>query len=117
MFVYDFYLYSDAMLFKQVNMEIWTARGAVNTLIVPLVAISAARNPQWSLGISVSRRILFHSATLLGTALYLLAMSAAGYYLRFFGGSWGAIMQVTFLFGAVAPTCWHTIFGRVSFMA
>ncbi|MFZ1547025.1 MAG: XrtA/PEP-CTERM system histidine kinase PrsK, partial [Candidatus Nitrotoga sp.] len=59
-------------------------------------------NPQWSLGISVSRRILFHSATLLGTALYLLAMSAAGYYLRFFGGSWGAVMQVTFLFGAVA---------------
>ena len=87
MFVYDFYLYSDAMLFRQVNVEIWTARGAVNALIVPLVAISAARNPQWSLGISVSRRILFHSATLLGTALYLLAMSAAGYYLRFLGGA------------------------------
>ena len=102
MFAYDFYLYSDAMLFRQINMEIWTARGAVNALIVPLVAVSAARNPQWSLGISVSRRILFHSATLLGTALYLLAMSAAGYYLRFFGGSWGAVMQVTFLFGAVA---------------
>ena len=102
MFAYDFYLYSDAMLFRQVNMEIWSARGAVNALIVPLVAVSAARNPQWSLGISVSRRILFHSATLLGTALYLLAMSAAGYYLRFFGGSWGAVMQVTFLFGAVA---------------
>ena len=102
MFAYDFYLYSDAMLFRQVNIEIWSARGAVNALIVPLVALSAARNPQWSLGISVSRRILFHSATLLGTALYLLAMSAAGYYLRFFGGSWGAVMQVTFLFGAVA---------------
>jgi putative PEP-CTERM system histidine kinase len=101
MFAYDFYLYSDAMLFRQINMEIWTARGAVNALIVPLVAVSAARNPRWSLGISVSRRILFHSATLLGTALYLLAMSAAGYYLRFFGGSWGAVMQVTFLFGAV----------------
>jgi len=102
MFVYDFYLYSNAMLFRQVNMEIWTARGAVNALIVPLVAVSTARNPQWSLGISVSRHILFHSATLLGSALYLLAMSAAGYYLRFFGGSWGAVMQVTFLFGAVA---------------
>ncbi|CAH1197987.1 Sensory transduction histidine kinases [Candidatus Nitrotoga sp. BS] len=102
MFVYDFYLYSDAMLFRQVNMEIWTSRGAVNALIVPLVAVSTARNPQWSLGISVSRHILFHSATLLGSALYLLAMSAAGYYLRYFGGSWGAVMQVTFLFGAVA---------------
>lgn len=101
-FVYDFYLYSDAMLFRQVSPEIWTARGIVNALIVPLVAVSAARNPLWSLGISVSRRILFHSAALLGAAIYLLVMAAAGYYIRFFGGNWGAVLQVAFLFGAVA---------------
>ncbi|MHB9103298.1 MAG: XrtA/PEP-CTERM system histidine kinase PrsK, partial [Sulfuricella sp.] len=100
-FAYDFYLYSDAMLFRQVSPEIWTARGIVNALIVPLVALSAARNPQWSLGISVSRRILFHSAALLGAAMYLLVMAAAGYYIRFFGGNWGTVLQVAFLFGAV----------------
>ena len=101
-FAYDFYLYSDAMLFRQVSPEIWTARGIVNALIVPLVAVSAARNPQWSLEISVSRRILFHSAALLGAAMYLLVMAAAGYYIRFFGGNWGTVLQVAFLFGAVA---------------
>ncbi|MFA7318333.1 MAG: XrtA/PEP-CTERM system histidine kinase PrsK, partial [Sulfuricella sp.] len=100
-FAYDFYLYSDAMLFRHVNSEIWAARGIVNALIVPLVAVSAARNPQWSLGISVSRRILFHSAALFGAALYLLAMAAVGYYLRFFGGNWGTVLQAVFLFGAV----------------
>lgn len=100
-FVYDFYLYSDALLLKHVNPEIWTARGIVNALVVPLIAVSAARNPQWSLGITVSRRILFYSVALFGAAAYLLAMAAAGYYLRFFGGSWGTVMQVTFLFGAV----------------
>ena len=100
-FAYDFYLYSDAMLFRHVNPEIWTARGIVNALTVPLLAVSAARNPQWSLGISVSRRILFHSAALFGAASYLLLMAAAGYYLRFFGGSWGTVLQVVFLFGAV----------------
>ncbi|MDD5403100.1 MAG: PEP-CTERM system histidine kinase PrsK [Sulfuricella sp.] len=100
-FAYDFYLYSDAMLFRHVNMEIWAARGIVNALIVPLVAVSAARSPQWSLGISVSRRILFHSATLFGAALYLLAMAATGYYLRFFGGNWGTVLQAAFFFGAV----------------
>lgn len=100
-FAYDFYLYSDALLLKHVNPEIWTARGIVNALVVPLIAVSAARNPQWSLGITVSRRILFYSAALFGAAIYLLAMAAAGYYLRFFGGSWGTVMQVTFLFGAV----------------
>ncbi|MGZ3237689.1 MAG: XrtA/PEP-CTERM system histidine kinase PrsK [Burkholderiaceae bacterium] len=101
LFAYDFYLYSDALLFRQMNGEIWAARGVVNALTVPLIAISASRNPKWSLGIAVSRRVLFHSAALFGSAIYLLAMAAAGYYLRFFGGSWGTLMQVAFLFGAV----------------
>ncbi len=100
-FAYDFYLYSDALLLRHINPEIWAARGIVNAFIVPLVAVSAARNPQWSVGITVSRRILFYSAALFGAAAYLLAMAGAGYYLRFFGGSWGTVMQVSFLFGAV----------------
>lgn len=100
-FAYDFYLYSDALLLKHINPEIWAARGIINALIVPLIAVSAARNPNWSVGIAVSRRILFYSAALFGAAAYLLAMAAAGYYLRFFGGSWGTIMQVSFLFGAL----------------
>lgn len=100
-FAYDFYLYSDAMLFRYVNTDIWSARGAVNALAAPLIAVSAARTPHWSLAISISRRIVFHSAALFGSAIYLLAMAAAGYYLRFIGGSWGTLMQVTFLFGAV----------------
>lgn len=101
MFAYDFYLYSDAMLFRQINLEIWSARGAVNAFAVPLLAISAARNPKWSPGISVSRQVLYHSVALLGSAVYLLVMSAAGYYLRFFGGKWGNVMQAMFLAGAL----------------
>ena len=100
LFAYDFYFYVDTLLFKRVNVEIWAARGIVNTFAVPLIAISAARNPYWSVGISVSRRILFHSATLIGSALYLLLVAAAGYYLRFFGGEWGTILQATLLSGA-----------------
>jgi putative PEP-CTERM system histidine kinase len=99
-FVYDFYLYSDAMLFRAVNGEIWAARGLVNALTVPLLFISLERNPKWTLGILISRRILFHSATLIGSAGYLLTMAAAGYYLKYFGGQWGTVLQVAFLFGA-----------------
>jgi len=100
LFVYDFYLYSDAMMFRAVNGEILAARGVVNALTVPLLMISLTRNPKWTLGILVSRRVLFHSATLFGSAVYLLTMAAAGYYLRFFGGQWGTVLQVAFLFGA-----------------
>lgn len=101
LFAYDFYLYSDAMLFRGLNVEIWIARGAINALTVPLIGLSAARNRKWSLGISVSRRAMFHSVALFGSATYLLAMAGAGYYLRFFGGSWGNVMQGAFLFGAM----------------
>lgn len=101
LFAYDFYLYSDAMLFKRLDLAIWDARGIVNALVVPLVAISAARNPSWSLEISVSRRIVFQSTALVGAGIYLLGMAAAGYYIRYFGGRWGTVFQVTFLFGAL----------------
>ena len=101
MFAYDFYMYSDAMLFRKVNPEIWAARGAVNALTVPLIAISVARSTSWSSELAVSRRVMFHSAALFGSAIYLLTMGSAGYYLRYVGGSWGSVMQVTFLFGAL----------------
>lgn len=100
LFVYDFYLYSDALLFRYVNVDIWAARGVVNVLVVPLLAVATARNPNWSLDVSVSRRILFHSTAMLGAAAYLLLMAAAGYYVRYVGASWGAMLQVAFLFGA-----------------
>lgn len=100
-FIYDFYLYSDALLFRQVNEDLWAARGGINALVVPLIAVSAARNPQWAVGIAVSRHIIFYSAALFGTAIYLLVMAAVGYYLRFSGGSWGTVLQMTFLFCAM----------------
>ncbi|MEO7494783.1 MAG: XrtA/PEP-CTERM system histidine kinase PrsK [Massilia sp.] len=101
MFAYDFYMFSDTMLFHKVNPDIWAARGIVNALTVPLLGISIARSSSWSSAISLSRRVMFHSAALFGSAIYLLAMGSAGYYLRFFGGSWGTVMQVTFLCGAL----------------
>ncbi|VXC21455.1 XrtA/PEP-CTERM system histidine kinase PrsK [Massilia sp. 9I] len=101
MFAYDFYLYSHALLFRSVDSDIWAARGLVNALTVPLIAVSLGRSKLWSSPLAVSRRAMFHSATLFGSALYLLAMGSAGYYLRYFGGSWGTVMQVTFLFAAV----------------
>jgi putative PEP-CTERM system histidine kinase len=101
MFAYDFYMYSHTMLFHEVSADIWAARGVINALTVPLLAISVARSKSWTSPLALSRNVMFHSAALFGSAIYLLAMGSAGYYLKFFGGSWGAVMQVTFLFGAL----------------
>lgn len=101
MFAYDLYLYSDTLLFKRVNPILWDARGAIQALIVPLIAVSAARNPRWSVEVFVSRHVVLHSIAVLGSGIYLLVMAAAGYYIRMYGGTWGGVAQVTFLFGAM----------------
>jgi len=101
MFAYDFYVYTNMMLFRELNPELWNARGVINALTLPLLAVSIARSKSWSTSFVVSRRVMFHSAALFGSAIYLLAMGSAGYYLRFFGGQWGTVMQAAFLFGAI----------------
>jgi len=98
-FAYNFFMFSEALLFKQLSPKLWNARGVVNGIVVPLIAISIARNPTWSLGIHVSRHVVFHSATLIGAGVYLLAMAAVGYFIRFYGGTWGGVLQIIFLFG------------------
>jgi putative PEP-CTERM system histidine kinase len=101
LFAYDFYFYADAVLFAAIDPVLQQTRGAILLLIAPLVAVSAARNPQWSPEVFVSRKLVFHSATLIGGGLYLVAMASAGYYLRYFGGEWGGVAQAFFLFGAI----------------
>jgi putative PEP-CTERM system histidine kinase len=55
--------------------------------------------------ISLSPRIVFHSAALAGSGLYLLVVAAVGYYIRDFGGSWGAALQVALLFATAILLC------------
>ncbi|MEN8107610.1 MAG: XrtA/PEP-CTERM system histidine kinase PrsK [Pseudomonadota bacterium] len=99
-FAYDFYLYSQALLFRGLDVATWEVRGFVNAMAVPVLGIAIARDPRLSLDIFVSRRMVFHTTALLGTGLYLLAMGLGGYYIRSFGGEWGAVMQTIFLFAA-----------------
>lgn len=100
-FAFDIYLYADAFLFRQMDTDIWSARGIVSAFIIPFIAVSVARNRDWTLNIAVSRQVVFHSTTLLASGLYLLAIAGAGYYVRFFGGSWGRALQSIFLFAAL----------------
>ncbi|UCC56396.1 MAG: PEP-CTERM system histidine kinase PrsK [Gammaproteobacteria bacterium] len=97
---YDFYLYSNALLFQALDPVIWQVRGFVNAMAVPVLGVAIARDPRLSLDIFVSRRMVFHTTALLGTGMYLLAMGLGGYYIRAFGGEWGTVVQVIFLFGA-----------------
>jgi putative PEP-CTERM system histidine kinase len=100
LFVYDFYLYANGALFGAIDAQVWAARGYVAALITPLIAVSAARNPQWAAPVGLSRSMAFHTASLLAAGVYLLLMASAGYYLRLFGGEWGDVVQTVFIFAA-----------------
>lgn len=88
-FGFDMYVYADATLFAHVDSVAALMRGAVQLLALPLLVIAIARSPTLRFKVAVSRRVVFHTTTLLASGLYLLAVSAAGYYLRTFGGTWG----------------------------
>jgi putative PEP-CTERM system histidine kinase len=101
MFAYDLFLFSDALLFRQLDPDLWAARGFVHALVIPFAVLATARNTAWTIDLHLSRGVVLHSTALLASGIYLLAMAAAGYYLRFFGGSWGGMLQVAFVFAAL----------------
>jgi putative PEP-CTERM system histidine kinase len=101
LFAYDLYMYSHALLYNRLDTASWVARGLVNATVVPFVAVAARRNPTWSVEVFVSRQVVFHSTALLGVGVYLMLMAGAGYYIRLYGGSWGGVIQLAFLFLAL----------------
>ena len=100
LFAFDFFLFADALLFKRLDAGIWLARGAATAVAVPLLAVAAARNPQWSFDLFLSRKFVFHSTTFVAAGIYLLLMSLVGYYIRYYGGEWSSAIQTVFFFGA-----------------
>jgi hypothetical protein len=75
LFTYDLFLFSQGVLFNALDAATWLARGAVNILFIPLIAIAARRNPDWDLKIFVSRHVVFYSTSLVAVGFYLLLMS------------------------------------------
>ena len=93
-FGYDLYLFSEGLLFGQLDADAWGIRGAVYALAAPLLLAASRRRANWLERLQVSRQVVFHSATLLLAGGYLLFMAAVGYYVRYFGGEWGRALQL-----------------------
>ena len=105
-FVFDLYFFADALLFGRLDPDVWAARAIAQALVIPCVALATARNKAWTIDIGVSRGVVFHSTALLACGVYLLAIAGAGYYVRYFGGSWGKMLQVSFVFAALLVLGW-----------
>ncbi len=100
-YTFELYLFADAFLFSRIDEDVWAVRGIAHSLLIPLIALSGNRSPSWTLRMSVSREIVFHSTALAGAGLYLLVIAGAAYYVRYFGGDWGRALQMTLLFAGL----------------
>ncbi|RVT53428.1 XrtA/PEP-CTERM system histidine kinase PrsK [Rubrivivax albus] len=100
-FAYDVYIHSQAVLFGSFDLDAFSIRAGIHVLAVPLLFLAARRMSDWQARLQVSHRLAFYSATLLLGGAYLLFVSGIGYYVRFFGGSWGRALQLAVLFGAL----------------
>ena len=100
-FAYDIYLFASGFLFLRLDGDLWDARGAVNALAVPLLALSISRSGRLKRKQFVSRRVVFYTSALRGVGLYRILMAAGGFAVRAYGGTWGAFAQILFLSGAL----------------
>jgi len=106
-FAYSILLYADALLFHRISSVLWGAKPAVLIAALPLLAVTAARNRDWAIDIHVSRVVVFHTATLIGGGIFLLALAVTGEVLRTMRPGWGDVAEVTLLIAGI------TVFGVV----
>ncbi|WP_372956790.1 XrtA/PEP-CTERM system histidine kinase PrsK [Marinobacter sp.] len=102
LFAYDFFMYTDALLFGQISSGFWDARGMVNAFIVPLLGITMMNTRKQPVEFQISRNAMFHVSALVFAGVYLLFAAAGGYYVRVLGGDWGDALQMLFITGALA---------------
>ena len=112
---YDVVLCADAVLFRMASPVLVMGRPVVACLVTPLLAVAAARNRAWRVDIHVSRAAAFHSATLVASGVFLLALAAAGEVVRqlgarlgpgwggdgFGGPGWGGVAEISLVFAGV----------------
>ena len=73
----------------------------VAAFMAPLLALAMARNREWRVDIHVSRQVVLHTATLVASGCFLVAVAIVAMLLRGFGGDWGLVLQLAMLFGSI----------------
>ena len=99
LFLYDLNFYTLAFLLPPGSTDLWNIRGAVDAMLA-LLFLFASRD-DWVRSARISRRVAFQTVAFSGVGFYLIAMALLAYGLKLAGGSWGTLLQVTFLFATM----------------
>lgn len=96
-YAWELCIFAAAMLHGSSTEYFWDARGYVNALLAVLLAAGFARIPEWKSTAFLSPRIVFFSATLFASVVYVLVMAVGNYYVERLGGTWAGLGQILFL--------------------
>jgi putative PEP-CTERM system histidine kinase len=102
MFAFSILVYADALLFRRISPLLWSGQAIAAAMAAPLLAVAVARNRRWAIDIHVSRAVVFHSATLVGSGIFLLALAATGEMFRGAAAGWGELAEMTLLIAGIA---------------
>lgn len=94
---FDFFFYSEALLYNRLSVALWESRGIINAIAIPLLFIGSVRNRHAPMHINLSRDFTFHGTLFLATGFYLIVMALVSWYIRILGGTWNNAVQIIFL--------------------
>jgi putative PEP-CTERM system histidine kinase len=95
--IVDTFLYSQALLFRAIQPNLWAIGGLINAAAAPLILIAIKRQPDWGRELYVSRQLAFYTTALTGAGFYLFAMGIGGFLLGSREQAWGTPLQLLFL--------------------
>jgi putative PEP-CTERM system histidine kinase len=101
LFVYELFVFSGAIITRAVDPVLLAGRGVALALIVPPLVVTMARNQSWNIDIHVSRRVVFHTATLTAGGIFLIAAAGIAGFVGKLPGDLGALFRVVFFGGSV----------------
>ena len=100
LYAWEFCVFAAAMIHGRSTEYFWAARGYVDALLAVVLARGLGRIPEWNCAAFLSPRVVYFSATLFASALYVLVAGLGSYYVERLGGTWGGVGQILFLTAA-----------------
>jgi putative PEP-CTERM system histidine kinase len=98
---FDFFTYANAAMVAQLNASFFAARGYIYLAMLPFLVLAIRRIQHWGIDIFVSREVVMHSTLLMLSGAYLIIMALLGYVVQYFGGDWGAPIQIALFLIAI----------------
>jgi putative PEP-CTERM system histidine kinase len=101
-FAFELFIYAERLMLPAASASsvLDSGAGLVSLLAVPLLALGLARYREWQVDIHVSHTVVLHTAALVASGVFFLALAAVGIVVREFGGVWGPSLQVLALIGS-----------------